>query len=96
MSSTSPLKTLKKGFYILQNQTDRCQKALQAKLAKQKSISLADEANLIVEQQVIEKLEKATTFNQGLEVLDEEERAVVEHLKQLGVDESIQLNKKTN
>ena len=86
--ASSPLNVLKKGLKTLYEQFKAKKGQLQAQLAEGKSISSQDErwldgeANLVDEERVLEVLERASNYEQGLEKLDEGQKGVVARLRQ--------------
>jgi len=80
----APLDILKKGLNTLQRQVKARKEALQATLAEGKAISSQDEswldneANLVDEQQVVEALENAPNYEEGLQRLDDVQRGIVQ------------------
>ena len=87
-----PLKILKKGLKILQNQVKDKKEKLQAQLAKRVSISSQDEkwldheANLVDEQWVLDALEKASNYESAFKRLDGAEKGVVRKLWEVAGD----------
>jgi hypothetical protein len=85
---SNPLEVLRKGLKTLHDQVKAKKEQLQAQLAEGKSIPLQDaewldgEANLVDEDRVLEALEKASNYEQGLEGLDEGQRGLVMKLQQ--------------
>ena len=88
----NPLDVLKKGLKTLRNQVKTKKERLQTQLAEGKSISLQEEkwldreANFIDEDCVLEALEMASDYEQGLERLDEEQMGLVTKLRHAAGD----------
>jgi hypothetical protein len=84
----NPLDILKKGLKTLHDQVKAKKDQLQAQLTKGKSISsqeaewLDGEANLVDEDRILEALEKASDYKQGLERLDKGQKKLVTKLQQ--------------
>jgi hypothetical protein len=84
------LELLKKGLSTLQKQVKKRKDALLERLARKEKIPAADEAwlddhaNDVDERTLIDKLEKASDYERGLCRLDSKEKALVDHLKELG------------
>jgi len=95
-----PLEVLRKGLKVLESQVKTRKEALQTRLAERKSISLQDEqwldndANLVDEQQVLEALENASDYDQGVARLNEEQKAIVRKLREAAGDVSKVVGKK--
>ncbi|THU75231.1 hypothetical protein K435DRAFT_707514 [Dendrothele bispora CBS 962.96] len=96
----NPLNSLKKGLSILKKRTDAKAKDLRAKLARCETISAAEEqwldneANIIDEQLVLDKLGQASDYDHGLERLNSQEKGVVKKLMELGSGIEIAGNKR--
>ena len=88
----APLDVLKRGLNILQQQVKARKEKLQATLAEGKAISSQDEcwldneANLVVKQQVLEVLENASNYEEGLRMLDDVQKGVVQKLQEIAGD----------
>ena len=85
----APLDVLKRGLNILQQQVKARKEKLQATLAEGKAISSQDEcwldneANLVVEQQVVEALESTLDYEESLQRLDDMQNSVVQKLHEI-------------
>jgi len=88
----APLDVLKRGLNILQQQVKARKEKLQATLAEGKAISSQDEcwldneANLVVEQQVVEALESTLDYEESLQRLDDMQKSVVQKLCEIAGD----------
>jgi hypothetical protein len=86
------LNILKKGFSKFTKTIKAHRDELNTKLAQKETISSVDEhwldheANTIDEQCIIETLESASDYDQGLDQLDEKEKAIVQKLKEWAGD----------
>ena len=82
------LDILKKGLAIFSNKIKDRKNEINAKLSRNESISSTDErwldhdANTVDEQRVLDDLEAASDFEQGLEKLDDNEKAAVTKLRE--------------
>lgn len=96
----NPLKVLQKGLKVLESQVKTRKEVLQTRLAERKSISPQDEqwldndANLVDELQVLEALEDASDYDQGLGRLNDEQKAIVRRLQEAAGDVSKVVGKK--
>ena len=83
-----PLDILKKGLLKISKQIKDCKDELNAKLFRWETISPVDEqwldhkANTIDEQRVLDELEAASDYEQGLEWLGEDGKAIVKKLRE--------------
>ena len=83
---SNQLDILKKGLVNLQSQTKETKSRLLTRLANHEIITEEEEhwldhdANLVEEEQVIEELEKASDYEQGLGRLDKIKKKIVAHL----------------
>jgi hypothetical protein len=90
--ASKPLDILRKGLEVLTNRIKLRKDALQAKLAEAKSISSEDEqwldydANLVDEQRVLEALEDAPDYEEGIARLDSNQKDVVRRLREAAGD----------
>ncbi|KAF5343623.1 hypothetical protein D9758_015425 [Tetrapyrgos nigripes] len=89
----SPIAALKNGLSILQ-------KNIKARLSRKEKVSIADEewldneANVVEEEMVIEKLEKASDYELAFERLNSKENEVVKKLMELAEGEVKTVSKK--
>jgi len=75
--SPNPLDTLKKGLVNLQSQAGEAKSRLLTRLANHREERALAWPNLIEKEQVIEELEKASDYEQGLGMFNEIKRKVV-------------------
>jgi hypothetical protein len=100
MMVLKPLDILRKGLEVLTNRVKSRKDVLQARLAKKKSISPEDEqwldydANLVDEQRILEALENASDYGEGLARLGDEQRNIVKKLHEAAGDLSKVVGKK--
>ena len=84
-----PIKILKKGLTKLQNQIEDQKTRLEGKLRACQPILDSDQewldndGNLMDEEQVVDALDHASNYKQGLERLNSHDRAVVDKLQSL-------------
>ena len=96
----NPLAVLRKGLKVLESRVKTKKEALQTQLAERKSISPQDEqwldydANLVDEVQVLEALENASDYDQGLASLNDNQKAIVRKLQEAAGDVSKVVGKK--
>ena len=94
------LDILRKGLKTLTDRVKIKKEALQARVAECQSISSQDErwldhdANLVDEQQVLEILEDASDYERGFARLDEQQKGLVERLKEAAGELSKVVGKK--
>jgi len=87
-----PLKVLKKGLAKFMETIKTCKKELSAKLAQAETISSSDEhwldneGNTVDKQCVLDTLESASDYEQGIEQLDENGKAIVKKLREWAGD----------
>ena len=87
--SLKPLDSLKKGLAKISKQIKARKDELQAKLLQRENISPADEewldheANMVNEQCILDELEAASDYEQGLEWLGKARKATVTRLREL-------------
>jgi hypothetical protein len=87
-----PLEVLKKGLKSLRNKVKAKRDRLLAQLADRKSISSSEEhwldndGNLVVEEHILDTLERASDYERGIERLDDEGKAVVMKLREFAGD----------
>jgi len=87
-----PLKVLRKGLAKFTATIEAHKKELSAKLDRMETISSSDEhwldndANTVDEQRVLDTLESASDYEQGLERLDEDGKAIVKKLREWAGD----------
>ncbi|KAI6166172.1 hypothetical protein EDD17DRAFT_1505592 [Pisolithus thermaeus] len=81
-----PIDVIRKGLAKLQDQIHACKVSLEAALKAGEMISCADEewldnaGNLVEEEQLVDKLEKALDYRSTLEGLDVREKSIVKKL----------------
>ena len=96
------LEVLQKELKILTDHVKTKKEELQAQLAKKEPISAQDkqwldhDANLVDEQQVLEVLESALDYEQGLEGLDDEQRGLVKKLCEAAVANTLMIQLHTS
>jgi len=94
------LAVLRKGLKVLESQVKTKKEVLQTQLTERKSISPQDEqwldydANLVDEVQVLEALENALDYDQGLASLNDNQKAIVRKLQEAAGDVSKVVGKK--
>jgi len=87
-----PLDNLKKGFSKLSQRVKKKTDDLYAKLSQQEAISSADEqwldgeGNTVDEQRILDILESASDYEQGVAQLDDNGQAIVKRLRELASD----------
>ena len=98
--ASNPLKVLKKGLKVLQDQVKAKKKRLQTQLIERVSISSEDErwldhkANFADEEQVLDTLERASDYECGLERLSDTQKCIVNKLQEVAGDQSKAIGKK--
>ena len=86
--SPTPLEVLKQGLISFSQKIKERKDKLNAKLKQHESLSPVDEewldneANIVDEQQILELLESASDYEQGLACLDDKGKAIVEKLRE--------------
>jgi hypothetical protein len=86
--SPTPLKILKQGLKSFSQKIKERKDKLNAKLKQSKTLSPADEewldnqANVVIEQQILEQLESASDYDRGLACLDNKGKAIVKKLRE--------------
>ena len=84
-----PVEILKQGLKKLQDQTYSRKAVLEAALKARQPISEVDEewldnaGNLVDEEQVVDKLDKALDFDSALKQLNERDKVIVQKLQEL-------------
>jgi hypothetical protein len=96
------LDSLKNAFSKLKKSTEKRRKALLDCLAKKEKLSDADETwldsdgNLVDEEHIIEALDAASDYEQGVERLSDNEKAALDRLKQAAEGNASKKRKRTS
>jgi len=94
------LNILQKGLKVLTDHVKTKKQVLEAQLAERKPISPEDEqwldyeANLVDELQVLEALEDASSYEEGFAKLNEDQKGLVQRLREAAGDLSNPVGKK--
>ena len=88
----TPLDTLKKGFNRLSETINDKRRTLVAKLSRKEAISSSDadwldqDGNTVDERRILDTLESASDYERAVEILDENGKAIVRKLRELGAN----------